>query len=127
MSSSRRVLSGALVTILLCGVPGATISGVQDSALSQHSQQAQQSPTAVTVVPPYLDLLARQNSRLGECRLKLNPEFDFDRTGEFGPYVQGIALICELAAQERGLGDNPPPGPVPTRQIAPLIPHPCDP
>jgi len=63
-------------------------------------------PNAAVTVPPYLDHRIRQNERLVTCRRKLDLEQDATKVSEFGIYGTAIAILCELAAQERGLGPN---------------------
>jgi hypothetical protein len=94
------------VGLVLSCAPG--VPGIPDSArtVTSFAQQPQPLATPNTAVP-YTTRLALQYARLDECRQQLNPDYDFTKKGEFGPYLQGTALICELGARRRGQGDNP--------------------
>ncbi len=61
---------------------------------------------AAAIIPPYTDHEARQNLHLVTCRENLNLAIDLSIAHDFDIYSQAQAVICELTAQERGLGDN---------------------
>jgi len=81
--------------------------------------------TSVSVadpIPPYTDHEARQNERIEACRRKhLDLDFDVSTASEWKIYGQGAAIICELAAQDRSLGDNPTWGEIDHAQIDALV------
>lgn len=72
---------------------------------SGHAEEVAR-PAVSATVAPYLDHRTRQNDRLVSCRRKLDLELDAAKVSEFAIYGTAIAIICELAAQERGLGLN---------------------
>ena len=97
-SSSRYSVLGAAISLLLPLASGCSSASAADSVVAP--------PSAVTTIPPYTNQRARQSAHLARCRKKLDLDLEASKASEFGIYGMAGTIICELTAQERGLGPN---------------------